>query len=96
MKGESFIDAARREVFEECSVHVTDLELFNVYRNAAEGKNDHVALFITRNYEGVPSADSDEIAEIGSFPIDSLPPGTSPATLRRIAEFRGGERAHIW
>ena len=38
-----------------------------------------------------------EIAEAGWFPIDGLPDGTGPATIRRIGEiFRGDKISTNW
>ena len=83
--------AARREVREEVDVSLDRLDVFAIYQSRAEGKRDTVHLF-TAFTEDSPKADSFEIEEASFFPLDSLPETTSPATLRRIREYRG-ERA---
>ena len=57
------------------------------------GSRDHVALYIITSYKqnGTRAPDF-EIAEMGFFPFDALPEGTSPATRARIAEIFAGRR----
>lgn len=94
--GEGFADAARREVREETTLEVGALALFHLYHNRGEGKNDHVALFVAESFSGLPRAGCAEIAAVGFFPLADLPPDASPATVRRIAEYRGAVRAARW
>lgn len=89
-RGESFVEAARREVREECGLVVHDLQLFHLYHSRNEGKSDHVALFVATAFDGVPRAASPEIAEVSFAPLDNLPPDMSPATRRRILEYVNG------
>ena len=95
-RGVAFADAARREVREETTLEVGALALFHLYHNRGEGKNDHVALFVAESFSGLPRAGSAEIAAVGFFPLADLPPDASPATVRRIAEYRGAVRAARW
>ncbi len=62
------------------------------------GSRDHVALYIVRSYrENGARAPDFEIAEMGFFPFDAMPDGTSPATRARIAEILEGTPAtDIW
>ncbi|AHE52498.1 hypothetical protein NX02_03720 [Sphingomonas sanxanigenens DSM 19645 = NX02] len=94
-KGESVATALHREVAEE--VGLTDIHverIVGVYHNVREGKDDHVVLFAA----SVPAAqvprlhpaDPREIAEARWFAADALPADLSPATRRRIAEYRSG------
>jgi hypothetical protein len=51
-----------------------------------------VALYLIRGFsQSDPKLPDREITEARFFPLDSLPEGTTPATLRRIAEIFGGE-----
>lgn len=95
-KGESFAAAARREVWEETGLRLGDPRLFSVYFSQREGKNDHVALFVAEDAVGEPKATGSEIAEAAFFPLDALPSDTSPATRRRLAEYRGAPLAEEW
>lgn len=91
-RGESLVEAIRRELAEEVGVHVrSPEELLGVYTNLVEGKRDHVVAFVVRDWDRTPTA-SPEIAEAGFFPSRDLPEGTSPATRRRIAELLGEAR----
>lgn len=89
-KGESFWDGARREVLEETGLAVERLSLFHLYHARAEGKDDHVALFVAEAPDGEPRPDGREVVAAGFFPLDALPPDASPATRRRVAEYLAG------
>ncbi len=80
--------AARRELMEEVGCYVSDLHEIGRYHSRAEGKRDVVHLFrgVTADQ---PHEDGIEVIEAAFFLIAMLPPETSPATLRRIAELRG-------
>ncbi len=95
-RGESFENAVRREVWEEAGLTVGTLTLLGLYHSRAEGKNDHVAVFVADDFEGSPRNDSYEIESVEWFPVDRLPTDASPATRRRMAEYLGGQRARSW
>lgn len=80
--------AAAREVREELGCGVAGLAFVATYVSTSEGKRDTVYLFRAR-VDGAVCADGVEIAEAGFFALDALPSGVSPATLRRIEEYRG-------
>jgi ADP-ribose pyrophosphatase YjhB (NUDIX family) len=84
--------AARREIREELGVEIDGLTLRSTHLSASEGKRDTICL-----YEAVtaqtPQPDGQEVEEARFFPLDRLPPQTSPATLRRLAEYRGEAQA---
>jgi ADP-ribose pyrophosphatase YjhB (NUDIX family) len=91
-KGESFADALLRELKEEVALGDAAVErVLGVYHSRREGKDDHVVAFVVRAAaEGLAVADAREIEAAAWFPLDALPPDASPATLRRIAEYRAG------
>ena len=95
-KGESFEQAARREVREETGLMVDDLSLFHLYFSQAEGKCDHIALFVTENRDGKLATHSAEIADATFHPMSALPENTSPATRRRISEYLGNPINGAW
>lgn len=91
-RGETAGEAAVRELMEETALAAADLALFGDYVTEAEGKRDHVALFHCRA-GGKMVIDRREIAEARFFALDTLPQTTSPATLRRIADWHAGRPA---
>ena len=84
-RSESPEQAARREIREELGCEVDQLVAVSTHYNGGEGKRDTIVLFRARATEK-PRKASFEVAEVGVFAVDALPPTTSPATLRRISE----------
>ena len=89
---ETLEEAALRELAEEtgyqCDGPVT---MRGVCYNGSHWKGDHVGVFVVhrviKRREVKPSF---EIAEAGAFALDALPEGTTPATYKRLAEWRAG------
>jgi NADH pyrophosphatase NudC (nudix superfamily) len=80
--------AAHREVHEELGVKAEQLEFVAAYHSRAEGKRDAIHMFAGRCTETI-QPDNFEIAEARHFELDALPELLSPATARRVAEYRG-------
>ncbi len=97
-KGETLDEAARREALEEAGATVRDLELLGVYSSFGEAKSDHLAIFVSRDFEQEAPPANDEIARLEWFTLDALPEGLSPGTVRRFEELKAGgpPRAHAW
>lgn len=91
-KGEGVADALHRELAEEVAIDGAMVErVLGVYHSRREGKDDHVVVYVVRaGADTLRRADALEVAEAGWFDPDALPVGTTPATLRRIAEWRAG------
>jgi ADP-ribose pyrophosphatase YjhB (NUDIX family) len=92
-KGESIAAALLRELAEELAIADPVIErVLGVYHSRGEGKDDHIVIFVVRTAASgiLDRADLREIEQAGWFTIDDLPEATSPATLRRIAEYRQG------
>ncbi|MDF7777398.1 NUDIX domain-containing protein [Sphingomonas sp. AOB5] len=94
-KGERFDEALARELHEEVAIADFAIErVLGVYHSRREYKDDHVVIFVVRLPAGTEAAlakaDAMEIAEVGWFDLDALPEPLSPATGRRIAEYREG------
>ncbi|MBL8148359.1 MAG: NUDIX domain-containing protein [Blastocatellia bacterium] len=89
-RGETVYQAVAREVEEECALLVKRAKLVGIYSNVDQNRNDHIALFLVDAFQpGKASRFRDlEIAEASFFDIEKLPSGTTPATLRRINEFK--------
>lgn len=97
--GEAAEDAARRELKEETNVDALGpLHLHGFYFNARFGNRDHVACYRATTFLCGPTPRPRfEIADIGFFPLGSLPDGTSPGTRRRLKEVaEGGPASGVW
>ena len=94
---ESFVDALHRELREEVGVVVRgDVMLHGVYSSLTEGKSDHIAVFLVRDWERRES-DSTEIDNFAFFELDGLPERVSRGTGRRIEEWAGRrDRSFDW
>jgi ADP-ribose pyrophosphatase YjhB (NUDIX family) len=89
-RGETALTAVCREVAEECALKVKRARLNAIYSNIEQNCNDHIALYFVDDFEACPASRLHklEIAEAGFFQLDALPADTTPATLRRLAEYR--------
>ena len=98
-RGETVMTALKRELHEECGVVVGGTpELFGVYSNHALFPNDHVTLFVVRQWHRthVPAPNA-EIAEQAFFSATLPPEACASSTVRRLAEiFNGAPRDELW
>ena len=85
-KGETLDQAIRREAREEVQAELGILELLGVFSNFDAFKNDHTALFASRNFT-LGGGHDREVAEIRFFPFDALPADLAPAYRLKIAEY---------
>jgi ADP-ribose pyrophosphatase YjhB (NUDIX family) len=92
--GETLAEALARELAEEGNIALTSPPtLKSMHFNRRSSRRDHVGFYLIEQFsQTAPKLPDHEIAEAGFFPLDRLPEGTTPATLRRIAEVFGGER----
>lgn len=91
-KNEPMELALRRELMEEAGIAIEGKpELFGIYANFTTFPNDHVGLFLIRqwNQPSVPKPNI-EIAEQGFFDLHSLPEGINRATRARLSEILEG------
>jgi ADP-ribose pyrophosphatase YjhB (NUDIX family) len=90
-RGETAAYAIAREMAEEGGIEAIDPPIiFALYSNHANFAGDHIALYRFTTWKPCAPRVADEIAERGFFAPDALPPGTTKATLRRLAEVFGG------
>ena len=96
--GETHEETGRREAREEVGAGLGELRLFGVYSNRGEGRSDNIVVLLATDFR-LGAAHGVEIAEVGRFPLDALPEGTSLGTLRRLDEYRaapGGGHFGRW
>jgi 8-oxo-dGTP pyrophosphatase MutT (NUDIX family) len=92
-RGETVLAALQRELREEAgAVLSAPPRLFGIYRNAHADRRDHVAFFVSRDWErsAVPQYPTGEIVACETFALDRLPADVSPGTAARIEEVLGG------
>ncbi len=89
---ETMEEAACREVEEETGHRVDgDLTLQGLVYNRQQWKGDHVAVYAASGLTKLRDIQPNfEIKEIGFFPLDALPEGTTEGTRARLAEWQGG------
>jgi ADP-ribose pyrophosphatase YjhB (NUDIX family) len=89
-RGETVFTALCREVAEECSLKVKNARLCGIYSNRDQNPNDHIALFCVDDFEPIASHrfQAFEIEEAKFFDIDLLPSDATPATRRRLDEYK--------
>ena len=101
-RGESTQAALSRELREEIGVEAHNVvSVLGMYHALNEGRDDHVTVFVVQldaaQATKAHAADGIEIARMAWFPPDALPTDTSPATARRLAEYRGDTApAEVW
>jgi len=93
--GESVGDCLLREVREECAIAVAGTpRLFGLYFNRQASRRDHVAVYVVRDFRVLSPRRPDwEIVDSSFFGRESLPDGTTAATLARLAEVLDGQPA---
>lgn len=93
--GETAQTAARREAEEETGIRVEGpMTLLGLYLQVNEATNrDHVAVYVGRAHTVLrPFRPNGEIAEIGWFAFDALPPHVNAGTAARIREISGNAK----
>jgi len=87
-KGETMEQALTRELAEEGNIALAGPPVLkSIHLNAVSSPRDHVGFDQVEAFQQTaPKRPDFEIAEAGFFPLDRLPEGTTPATLKRIAE----------
>ena len=83
--------ALAREIDEEVGLRLTGApELLGIYSNAEIFPGDHVATYVVREWQRLRKFEpGHEIAAADLFPLDALPPDTTPGTRRRLDELAG-------
>ena len=96
---ETLAEALERELAEEGNIaFIAPATLKSMHFNRQASRRDHVGFYLIEAFtQGAPKLPDHEIAESGFFPLDNLPDGITPATLRRISEvFDGATPSPYW
>ena len=97
--GETIREAAVRELEEETGIAAREEPvLHGVFNNGSAFPGDHIVVYVVRAFEQVRTPKFGfEIAELGFFAPDALPPATTAGTRRRVAEIVAGQPvAQLW
>jgi ADP-ribose pyrophosphatase YjhB (NUDIX family) len=96
-RGESPLKAIVRELAEEVGIKaISSIKLMGIYLNNFEKRDDYVALYIVQNFE-MDEVQCKEISDKKWFNIAQLSSEATPATLRRVEEYRGlREQSDKW
>ncbi|MEZ4868723.1 MAG: NUDIX domain-containing protein [Caldilineaceae bacterium] len=90
-RGETLVDAAQREAAEEAGVTVqSPPRLLGMYSNFYERKSDHIAVFVSQDFQVGEATDRWEIEACQFFALDALPEDLAPGCARRIADYLAG------
>ena len=98
-RGETMLFSLKRELLEEANVRLTgEAELIGIYLNIKTSRQDHVALYLCRDWEqdAIPKPNL-EIAEYAIFSLGELPENITPSTRARLAEvLEGSDKSEFW
>jgi ADP-ribose pyrophosphatase YjhB (NUDIX family) len=90
-RGETLDEAVCREAMEEVGAILRDLHLFGTYTNIRDRKNDHIAVFISKDFTLNGKSDH-EIEAVSFYALDGLPDNVSTGSKNRINDFVRGEK----
>jgi ADP-ribose pyrophosphatase YjhB (NUDIX family) len=89
-RGESFEEAVKRELLEECGIESKATMLLGVYLNKKGRRDDHIGIYVVSEFSGdARMVDPNEIAEVKFFSLEELPTDLWSGHRRRIEEFLG-------
>jgi len=96
--GETAEFSVARELEEEAGVQLTGpVELVGIYANHRYFRGDHVLVYQARSWCACRPDNDGEIEKVEWFDPRNPPEGTSPATLRRLAEvYAGADKSEDW
>lgn len=85
-RNETLEQAIRREAAEECGAVLDQIEFLGVYTNFVEYKNDHIILFLSKDFTLMETNDH-EIEQVAFFSFHQLPDTLSPGTRGKIEAY---------
>ncbi|HWA60226.1 MAG TPA: NUDIX domain-containing protein [Caulobacteraceae bacterium] len=94
-RGETAEEAIARELVEEAGVRATARpRLVSLHSNHIRFPGDHVLIYRIDAWEACEATSRGEIAAVGWFAPDALPPDVTPSTRARIEEVLGEGEPH--
>lgn len=93
-KSETIEQAIKREIKEELNGKIHSMELFGVYSNFFENKNDHIIVFLSQDFT-INKKVSNEIEATKTCSLNNLPDNISSGSKRRINEFTAMKRRNF-
>ena len=101
--GEAAEETARRELYEETSLHVDSLRLIGVYSGpgslcrAANGDEYYVVniAYTTDHYEGTPQVNDGESVSLAWFAPEEMPDGLSKSHRKILADYLSMKRTEV-
>jgi 8-oxo-dGTP pyrophosphatase MutT (NUDIX family) len=95
-RGETLLDTARREAYEEAGAVVTgELRLLGLYMGATRGRNDHTAVFVCEDFTLQKPTDRWEIIGRAFFGLDHLPANLTRGYRQVVAQYKQGDETPI-
>lgn len=96
-KGETYEEAARREITEEVGVDLGALEVLGEYEATVDYKPHTVRVFVSRVVDPSVTIDRIEVAEAAWFSLDRLPSDRAPRVdeLMRLLQLRNDTRNNV-
>ncbi|MDR1300267.1 MAG: NUDIX domain-containing protein [Candidatus Nomurabacteria bacterium] len=89
--GESFQQGAKREVLEETSIEIEDMEVVGLQNNVNEHAHFVTLCFLANEWRGEPKImEPDEIVEWKWFDLDKLPDNLYTPTRKFISQYKAG------
>lgn len=95
-RGETSLEAAKREAYEEAGVTChAEPRFLGVFVNEYEFQSDHIFLYVCEDFSVGERTDKFEIEEIRTFALTDLPEDALPGTDRRVAAYLAGDSQMI-
>lgn len=95
-RGETLVEAAKREAFEETGAIVRDEPwLLGIYLMDYRRRSDHIAVFVSEHFEFAQATDRWEISGKAFHALDALPPDLARGCRRRVTEYVRHERVYF-